>query len=637
MFKKKSSKGDLETEYQCTIRFLDDSEPIQISFKKDSSGQWLLDQVCQRLNLIEKDYFGLRYVDMERQRHWLDPVKTVYKQLKELIVSTKKNDKTTIDNLSVNPMVLCFRVKFYPADPMSLHEEITRYFLFLQLRRDLHHGRLLCPPSDANYLAAFIIQSELGDYDIQDHPPGYVSQFKMLPKQTPKIEEQITEIHKTLAKQVPSEAENNFLKKAATLDTYGVDPHQVKDQKGNQLYLGITHQGIMTFHGNRRTHLFVWNQIKRIVYEGKMFIVHVNTTEDEENHKKTIRNKYLCTGTDMKHQPIGYKCPTTSACKYLWRCAVEQQFFFTLSSSTNAPKVRSGGSLLTRGSKFRFSGRCQTEAIAASGGISRPGPAFARSSSLPNFSHKKDSKNLRNTTLPRDLAIKEAKARFNELPVDVPGLGRTEIDKLVIADKENENVVEERAPIATSESSDEISASRAVQGVMAAPPTGENELESPRSAQNSLQIPSADSVTPASESSDLIFIDSLKNELLPEKKPSLDEQIKELEQHWVRTQSNNVHPPPSPSADSASTKSSEENAATVSTTATKPSIMDRLVQMKPNMTYASAVVAFLIAAIVLLLLMSRIQHPVVASIRRQLYLEPMSDYISDKVGSLFRS
>ncbi len=35
-----------------------------------------------------------------------------------------------------------------------------RYFLFLQLRRDLHHGRLLCSPADANQLAAYIIQCE---------------------------------------------------------------------------------------------------------------------------------------------------------------------------------------------------------------------------------------------------------------------------------------------------------------------------------------------------------------------------------------------------------------------------------------------------------------------------------------------
>ncbi|KAK2163444.1 hypothetical protein LSH36_79g04025, partial [Paralvinella palmiformis] len=176
-------------------------------------------------------------------------------------------------------MVLCFRVKFYPSDPMKLKEEITRYFLFLQLRRDLHHGRLLCSPSDANELAGYIIQSEVGDYDPQDHPSGYITQFKMLPKQTQKQEEKIAEFHKKFRSQVPSEAEGNFLKKAATLETYGVDPHPVKDQKGNQMYLGVTHLGIVTFQGNKRTHLFKWPQLTKIAFEGKMFIVHVIINE----------------------------------------------------------------------------------------------------------------------------------------------------------------------------------------------------------------------------------------------------------------------------------------------------------------------------------------------------------------------
>ncbi|GFS06266.1 Band 4.1-like protein 3 [Elysia marginata] len=50
--------------------------------KKDTLGQWLFDRVCEKLNLVEKDYFGLRYVDADNQRHWLDPLKTVFKQLK---------------------------------------------------------------------------------------------------------------------------------------------------------------------------------------------------------------------------------------------------------------------------------------------------------------------------------------------------------------------------------------------------------------------------------------------------------------------------------------------------------------------------------------------------------------------------
>ena len=36
--------------------------------QKDTRGQWLLDYVCKELNLVEKDYFGLRFVDSEKQR-----------------------------------------------------------------------------------------------------------------------------------------------------------------------------------------------------------------------------------------------------------------------------------------------------------------------------------------------------------------------------------------------------------------------------------------------------------------------------------------------------------------------------------------------------------------------------------------
>ncbi|XP_074651900.1 FERM domain-containing protein 5-like isoform X2 [Tubulanus polymorphus] len=364
MLRKKTNtrhKKDENVEYTCTIRFLDDSDPMQVTFQKDTKGQWLLDYICKELNLVEKDYFGLRYVDSDKQRHWLDPIKTVYKQLK-----------------GVSPMVLCFRVKFYPLDPMLVKEEITRYFLFLQLRRDLHHGRLLCTPTDANILAAYIVQSEVGDYEPEDHQIGYVGEFNMLPKQTPKMEERIAEIHKTLSGQVPSEAESNFLKKASTMDTYGVDPYQVKDQKGNQLYIGVTHLGIVTFQGSKRTHLFRWSQVNKIAFEGKMFIVHITLQEVDENfiYKK---KKHAC----------GFKCQSYAACRQLWRVAVEQQAFFTLTKASEASKVSSGGGLFTRGAKFRFSGRCQKEVIAEAKNISREPPNFSRTPSNPNFNRRK--------------------------------------------------------------------------------------------------------------------------------------------------------------------------------------------------------------------------------------------------------
>lgn len=392
MFTKKISRrnGKDDKQLSCTIRFLDDSEPLSFTYQKDTKGQEIFDQVCHCLDLAEKDYFGLRYIDLTKQRHWLDLLKPVWRQLKY-----------------VNPVVLCFRVKFYPSDPSKLREEITRYFLFLQLRRDLHHGRLICSQNDANLLAAFILQSEVGDYDPEEHLANYVGKFKMLPKQSQRQEEKIRELHRSLMGQSPGEAELNFLQKSATLVTYGVDPHPVKDPNGNLLYLGVTHLGIVIFQGSKRTRIFSWPQVNKITFEGKVFIVHVTLTE--------VRSTGLFDAGNcvVKKHMYGYKCPTLSACKHLWKCAVEQQYFFTLDSGKNAPKVVSGGGVFTRGSRFRFSGRSEKETYKDEL-LERDEPRFIRTSANPLFAQRYTS--LRSGSVP---------ATFNVL-----GLSEESLDSL---------------------------------------------------------------------------------------------------------------------------------------------------------------------------------------------------------------
>ncbi|RXG69712.1 FERM domain-containing protein 5 [Armadillidium vulgare] len=193
-----------------------------ISFHK---GRYLLDFVFNYLDLLETDYFGLRYIDQQKQR---------------------------------------------------LHEEITRYYLFLQLRRDLLHGRLYCVQNDAAILAAYIIQGDHGEASTtEDQDSSYISDYKILLKQTPKVEEKIAEIHKSLSGLSPAMAELYFLKKASTLDTYGVDPYSVKDHRGLHLYLGLSHAGILTFQGSKRMHHFRWSEVQKLNYEGKMFIIHL--------------------------------------------------------------------------------------------------------------------------------------------------------------------------------------------------------------------------------------------------------------------------------------------------------------------------------------------------------------------------
>ncbi|XP_021930669.1 FERM domain-containing protein 5 isoform X3 [Zootermopsis nevadensis] len=354
------SKSDINVSYKCTVRLLEDTEVIQCDFESHEKGKHLLEQVCRQLNLIEKDYFGLRYVDHTRQRHWLDPAKAVLKQVKDM-----------------EPILFSFRVKFYPPDPFRLKEEITRYQIYLQLKRDLLHGRLYCTPAEASLLAAYIVQSELGDYDPEEHEGNYVSELNLLLKQTPEIEEKIMEIHQTQLKgQTPAQVENNFLRKACQLDTYGVDPHPVKDHRGNQLYLGINHCGILTFQGSRKTHHFRWVEVQKINYEGKMFIVHVTYNEDPRIKKK---------------RTVGFKCPTGAACRHVWRCAIEQMLFFTLPSSSEAPSVVTGGSFFSWGSKFRYSGRVEREILEDVGPLRREEPAINRSFRTASLRRKASS------------------------------------------------------------------------------------------------------------------------------------------------------------------------------------------------------------------------------------------------------
>ncbi|XP_071523933.1 FERM domain-containing protein 5 isoform X6 [Panulirus ornatus] len=356
---KLGNKKDHGIDYKCTIRLLDDNEILECEFQSYHKGKVLLDYVFNKLNLIETDYFALRYVDQNKQRHWLDPNKNILRQIKNL-----------------SPILFCFRVKFYPADPLRLQEEITRYQLFLQLRRDLLHGRLYCSQADAAMLAAYIVQAEIGDYEPAKHYGNYISDFKILLKQTPKIEEKIMEFHPTLKNHTPLMAETCFLKKASVLDTYGVDPHPVKDHRGSQLYLGLNHTGVLTFQGSRKTHHFRWADIQKLNYEGKMFIVHLIFAEDARTKKK---------------HTVGFKCPTASACRHLWRCAVEQRLFYTLENSNKQGVVVTGGSFFSRGSRFRYAGRCEKEVVEESSSILREPPTvnrvslknIGRSTSLP--------------------------------------------------------------------------------------------------------------------------------------------------------------------------------------------------------------------------------------------------------------
>nr|XP_010585790.1 FERM domain-containing protein 3 isoform X2 [Loxodonta africana] len=374
-----SSIKSLSQEMKCTIRLLDDSE-ISCHIQRETKGQFLIDHICNYYSLLEKDYFGIRYVDPEKQRHWLEPNKSIAKQMK-----------------SHPPYTMCFRVKFYPHEPLKIKEELTRYLLYLQIKRDIFHGRLLCSFSDAAYLGACIVQAELGDYHPDEHPENYISEFEIFPKQSQKLERKIVEIHKNeLRGQSPPVAEFNLLLKAHALETYGVDPHPCKDSTGATTFLGFTAAGFVVFQGNKRIHLIKWPDVSKLKFEGKTFYV-IGTQKE----KKAV---------------LAFHTSTPAACKHLWKCGVENQAFYKYAKSSQIKTV-SSSKIFFKGSRFRYSGKVAKEVVEASSKIQREPPEVQRTNITQSRSSHSLNKQLIINMEPLQPLLPSPSEQEEELPL----------------------------------------------------------------------------------------------------------------------------------------------------------------------------------------------------------------------------
>ncbi|XP_072187100.1 band 4.1-like protein 2 isoform X6 [Excalfactoria chinensis] len=326
---------------QCKVVLLDGTE-YSCDLEKRAKGQILFDKVCEHLNLLEKDYFGLSFYENSDQKNWLDSSKEIKRQIRSL------------------PWLFTFNVKFYPPDPSQLTEDITRYFLCLQLRQDIASGRLPCSFVTHALLGSYTLQAEMGDHDPEEHRSDYISEFQFAPNQTQEMEEKVAELHKTHRGLTPAQADSQFLENAKRLSMYGVDLHHAKDSEGVDIMLGVCANGLLIYKDRLRINRFAWPKILKISYKRSNFYIKVRPAELEQFEST-----------------IGFKLPNHRAAKRLWKVCVEHHTFFRLLSPEQPPKSK----FLTLGSKFRYSGRTQAQTRQASNLIDRPAPYFERSSS----------------------------------------------------------------------------------------------------------------------------------------------------------------------------------------------------------------------------------------------------------------
>ncbi|XP_048105536.1 band 4.1-like protein 2 isoform X18 [Alosa alosa] len=325
----------------CQVTMLDGSQ-FTCEAEKRAKGQYLFFKVCEQLNLLEKDYFGLCFKDNADQKCWLDPLKEIKRQIRN------------------GPWNFSFNVKFYPPDPSQLTEDITRYLLCLQLRQDIASGRLPCSFVTHALLGSYTLQAELGDHDPDEHRTDYTSDFQFAPNQTREMEEKVVELHKSHRGMTPAQADSQFLENAKKLSMFGVDLHHAKDSEGVDIMLGVCANGLLIYKDRLRINRFAWPKILKISYKRSNFYIKIRPGE-----------------TEQFESTVGFKLPNHRAAKKLWKVCVEHHTFFRLMTPEQPTKAK----FLTLGSKFRYSGRTQAQTRQASSLIDRPAPYFQRTSS----------------------------------------------------------------------------------------------------------------------------------------------------------------------------------------------------------------------------------------------------------------
>lgn len=313
---------------RCLVEFLDNSEEI-FEVERRAKGQELLDRVFEHLELLECDYFALRYSETENtidsnNKRWLDPRKSIRKQVK-------------------GTLYFNFQVKFFVTDPSKLLEEYTRYQYVLQLKKALLEGRLTCSFDIGTLLASYLVQAELGDYDPQDHPDGYMSQFRFIPYQTEEFINQVHHLHKANFGQLPADAEFHFLNTVKNLELYGLDLHHARDTLGSEIAIGVVSAGLSIFQNGVRINQFSWAKIVKISFKRKQFFI---------QQRREIG--------ETRDMVIGFNMTSYRACKNLWKSCVEHHTFFRMVDPQPPAKRRTFFQL---GSKFRYSGRTESQTM----------------------------------------------------------------------------------------------------------------------------------------------------------------------------------------------------------------------------------------------------------------------------------
>ncbi|NXD16977.1 FARP2 protein, partial [Nothocercus nigrocapillus] len=312
-----------ERDLQIKIKMLDNTVEV-LDIESKCYGQALLTEVYKHLNLMESDYFGIEFQNIQSYWIWLEPMKPVIKQV--------RRPKTTMLRLAV---------KFFPPDPGQLQEEYTRYLFALQIKRDLAEERLTCNDNTAALLVSHLLQSEIGDFD-DSEDREHLKTNQYLPNQE-RIQGKILEFHRKHVGQTPAESDFQVLEVARKLEMYGIRFHLASDREGTKINLAVSHMGVLVFQGNTKINTFNWSKVRKLSFKRKRFLIKLHPE---------VRGPYQDT--------LEFLLGSRDECKNFWKICVEYHTFFRL---FDQPKPKAKAVFFSRGSSFRYSGRTQKQLV----------------------------------------------------------------------------------------------------------------------------------------------------------------------------------------------------------------------------------------------------------------------------------
>lgn len=323
---KKSKQYSVVSKSLCVIavKLLENSS-VECIVSSRTMGRECLQNVCQRLQIQQPEYFGLRYQTKEGLLRWVDLERPLKKQL----------DKYARE------CCLYLGVMFHVFSVDQLHNDVTRYYYFSHLKCDVIEGKLACSRQEAIQLASYSLQAEFGDHRPERHTTEYLKNFVLLPKSVLSQEEdhealleQIVQAHRSLQGVHHSLAELYYIVAVQRLEGYGEELFDVKDASGNEMVLGVSVEGVTARYCQRdpprEPVSYLWSEIVDLIHHRKCFKI-----EGRDNARSAQ-----------------FQLEDVPTAKYIWKMCVQQhKFFMSVQEAQNSSRaVGTTG----RGDSFRW-------------------------------------------------------------------------------------------------------------------------------------------------------------------------------------------------------------------------------------------------------------------------------------------